>query len=261
MLPGRLRHAVKPLVPARLRRVLTRKCVWPPRGFVRFGSLRRLTPIGRYQGQERGQPVDRYYIEHFLSRHAGQDEYVVGDVRGHVLEVGDDDYTRKFGRFQGGGAVEKVDVLHADESNPRANLVGDLASGEGLPSEAFDCVICTQTLLLIYYVRNAVATLHRILKPGGVVLATVPGISQICRPDVDLWGDYWRFTTRSARLLFEELFEPEDVTVDAYGNVLAAVAFLHGIASEELKPAELDLRDPDYQLLIGVRAQKRRSAG
>jgi SAM-dependent methyltransferase len=209
-------------------------------------------------GGDRGQPIDRYYIERFLARHAGEASYVLGDIRGHVLEVGEDSYTRRFGRFGGPGpaAVERVDVLHADESNPAATIVGDLASGEGIPSETFDCVICTQTLLLIYDVRAAVATLHRILRPGGVVLATVPGISQICRPDVDLWGDYWRFTTRSARLLFEEVFPPEGVRVEAYGNVLTSVAFLRGLAAEELKEHELEVRDPDYELLITIRAEK-----
>jgi hypothetical protein len=117
-------------------------------------------------------------------------------------------------------------------------------------------VICTQTLLLIYDVAAAIRTLHRILAPGGTLLVTVPGISQICRPDMDVWGDYWRFTTLSARRLFEEAFEPADVTVESYGNVLAASAFLYGLAAQDLKRKELDPRDPDYQLIIGVKATK-----
>ena len=50
---------------------------------VRFGSFRRLTPISRLWGSDRGLPIDRYYLERFLERHAG-------DVRGHVLEFYDD---------------------------------------------------------------------------------------------------------------------------------------------------------------------------
>ena len=42
----------------------------------------------------------------------------------------------------------------------------------------------------------------------------------------------------------------------AYGNVLAATAFLHGIAAEELDAAELLQLDPDCPTLIAVRAQK-----
>jgi len=38
--------------------------------------------------------------------------------------------------------------------------------------------------------------------------------------------------------------------------VLAAVAFLHGLAAEDLRPEELDYHDADYELLITVRAIK-----
>ena len=104
--------------------------------------------------------------------------------------------------------------------------------------------------------RAAIVALHRILKPGGVLLATFPCISQISRYDMDRWGEYWRFTTRSAQRLFEEAFLPTNVSVESYGNVLAANALLHGLAAEELRHQELDHQDPDYQLLITVRAVK-----
>jgi SAM-dependent methyltransferase len=109
-------------------------------------------------------------------------------------------------------------------------------------------------LSVIYDVRAALRTLHRILKPGGVLLATVPGISQVCRPDRYLWGDYWRFTSLSARRMLEELFPGDEVTVEPYGNVLTATAFLYGVAAEELRRGELDPHDVDYELLIGLRS-------
>jgi SAM-dependent methyltransferase len=258
----RLKTVAKRVLPSRTQNwIRTRhRNVWPPVGTVRFGSFRRLTPISAVFGSDRGLPIDRYYIEDFLARHAGSAGYMAGDIRGHVLEIGDDFYTRKFGRWTGraspSGAVEKVDVLNVDAGSCEATIVADLASGDDIPSDTFDCVICTQTLLLVYDVKAAVRTLHRILKPGGVVLATLPGVSPICRPEIDVWGDYWRFTTLSARRLFEEAFSPADVTVDAYGNVLTAIAFLHGLAAEELRPAELHLRDPNYEVLVAVRARK-----
>jgi hypothetical protein len=46
------------------------------------------------------------------------------------------------------------------------------------------------------------------------------------------------------------------VTVQAHGNVLAAMAFLHGLVSEELRQDELDYFDPDYEVLITIRAVK-----
>jgi SAM-dependent methyltransferase len=168
-----------------------------------------------------------------------------------VLEIGGDAYTRQFG-----AGVDQTDVLHADESNPAATVIGDLAAGSGVPADTFDCIICTQTLQFIYDIRGAIGTLHRALRPGGVVLATAHGIGQISRPDQDLWGEYWRLTSRAARHLFEEAFPPENVTVESYGNVLATTAFLYGLAAEDLRRPELDLRDPDYELLVAIRAVK-----
>jgi SAM-dependent methyltransferase len=218
-------------------------------GQVRFGSLRRLHPIGEVFGVKRGQSVDRcidrYYITAFLAHHAA-------DIHGHVLEIADNTYTRRFG----GSRVQSADVLHAVPGNPTATIVADLTSATDVPSGRFDCIILTQTLQYIYDLHAALRTVHRLLKPGGVVLATVPGISQTSRYDAEQWGEFWRFTTLSARRLFGEVFPDYATTVQGYGNVLVALAFLYGLLSEELRREELDYHDPDYELLITIRAQK-----
>ncbi len=216
----------------------------PPVGQVSLGDLRRLAPISRKFGYDRGKPIDRYYIENFLARQAD-------DIRGRVLEIKDDSYTRKYG----GDRVEVSDVLDMDEDNRQATVVADLTSADHVPSNTFDCIIFTQTLQLIYNMRPAIQTLHRILKPDGILLATFPGISQISYEEC---GDYWcwAFTQLSVRRLFAESFPEENLRVEANGNVLAAIAFLHGLASKELHQEELDYRDPDYEVLITLRAVK-----
>jgi glycosyltransferase involved in cell wall biosynthesis/SAM-dependent methyltransferase len=212
---------------------------------VQFGTLRRITPVSQNWGLDRGLPIDRYYVEHFLARHAQ-------DLRGRVLEIEDDMYTRRFGS----NCVTSRDVLHVVEGNPRATIVGDLTCAEHIPSHTFDCIILTQTLHLIYDTRAALHTLHRILKPGGILLATFPGITRISHQE---WSDswFWGFKSASARRLFEEVFAAADVKVQTHGNVLTAVAFLHGLAVEELQQEELDHCDPDYEVLITVRAVKK----
>ncbi len=134
---------------------------------VQFGSFRRLTPISRDFGCDRGRPIDRYYIENFLERRSE-------DVRGRVLEIGENTYTRRFG----GERVTQSDILHVTEGEPQATIIADLASADHIPSNSFDCIILTQTLQLIYDVPAALRTIRRILKPAGVLLATFPGISQ-----------------------------------------------------------------------------------
>lgn len=230
----------------RLRHWLSGNGGSPPVGAVELGSLRRLTPISRHWGFERGQPVDRYYIENFLAARAV-------DIQGRVLEIASNDYTLKFG----GARVTKSDVLHAVPGNSQATIVADLQHAEQIPSELFDCIICTQTLLVIYDVRAALRTLYRILKPGGVLLVTVPGCAhQIAREDMERWGDYWRFTSLAVRRLFEECFQPAQIEIETFGNVLTAISFLHGLAAAELQPEELDYRDPNYEVTIAVRAVK-----
>lgn len=226
----------------KLLRYLNRKKI-----VVEFGSLATTTPASRVFGLDRGTPVNRYYIERFLASRAEL-------IRGQVLEVGGSDYSRRFG----GGQVERFEVLHATPGNPAATLVGDLADAGTLPANAMDCFICTQTLDCIFDVRQAVLGAHQLLKPGGVLLATMSGISQISRFDMERWGEYWRFTTASATRLFQPVFTG-GVEVGSCGNVLAAMAFLQGIAVEELPdPARLDEHDADYPLVVTVVAHKAR---
>jgi SAM-dependent methyltransferase len=217
---------------------------WRRRRPPRLGSLRRTTPIDANWGFERGTPIDRVYVERFIGGHAA-------DIHGRVLEIAAPDYTSRFGT-----SVEKVDILMASEGNPDATIVGDLADAPHIPDDSFDCAIVTQTLQFVYDIRAALATLHRILAPGGVLLATVPGITKISPPEDETWGEWWHLTSRSAQRLAEEAFGEGAVEVQAYGNVLTASGFLYGLAASDLKPEELDARDRLYEVIVGIRAVK-----
>ena len=240
---------LSPLAPGTLLRVaaseaLTRLRTRWSHGRVSFGDLRRTAPISRHFGYDRGKPVDRRYIEDFLRRHAS-------DIRGRVLEVGDNAYTRSFG----GAGVEKSEILHVDPDAPNATYCADLADGDGLPDAAFDCIVLTQTLHLIFDLKRAITTLHRILKPGGVLLLTVPGVSSV---DAGEWGStwYWSFTPAALDRSLKEAFRESEVVVTGYGNVLSAAAFLYGLAEDELRPHELNACDPQYPVIVAARAVK-----
>ena len=225
------------------RRFLIRSTRSPRVGSVKLGDLDRLTPISRDWGFDRGTPIDRFYIERFMAARAS-------DIRGRVLEVANNDYTLRYG----GERVTQSDVLHPVEGNPRATVVADLARPDASLEGCFDCIICTQTLQLIFEVRNAITQLHRWLKPEGVLLASLPGISQISREDMQQTGDYWRFTGASVQKMFDREFTGGAVDVEVLGNVFAAIAFLHGIAAEECDEASLLEADPQFQMLMTVRA-------
>lgn len=236
------------LLPPPLRRQLVRLTRWPPVGKVNFENLRRLEPISRSWGGDRGQPIDRYHVGQFLEQHRA-------DISGHVMEIGDNQYTRRFG----GKAVSQSDVLHVEADLPGVTIVADLAHAPHLSDNQFDCIICTQTLQLIPDMLAAVLTLHRLLKPGGVLLVTGPANSPLAIDEAKKWGDFWRFTTFGLHQLLSQAFAPEMVTVQGYGNVLSVTAFMYGLATEELTIDELNYADPQFELLVAGRAIKQRS--
>lgn len=240
LLPERLRKWVR--AQQRLRHLQTL-----PVGTVNFGDLRRLSPISAVFGQDRDLlTIERYYIEQFLARHSD-------DIRGRVLEMGDPAYIHKFG----GSKVSQADVLNYVEGNPQATIVADLTDAPQIPDNSFDCIIITQTLQMIFKVDEAIATLHRILKPGGVVLCTSHGMTRVARREgIDDWGEYWHFTSQSKRHLFRAHFTTENVEVSTVGNVFTCICNLHGLGAGEIDPAELDVHDPNYEMLVMVRAVK-----
>lgn len=207
-------------------------------------TLDAVGPVSRSFGEDRGTPIDRYYINRFLSDHRHL-------ITGTVLEIADDKYSRQFGNN-----VSGYEVLYINNDNPKATIIGDLTKPETLPKDTIDCFICTQTYNFIYDFSAAIKGSHRLLKPDGCLLATLAGPCQISRYDMDRWGDYWRFTTLAARKMFEAVFGEGNVTVDYHGNCLAAVSLVRGLAAEEIPAENLDVKDGDYEVIVTVVARK-----
>jgi SAM-dependent methyltransferase len=230
---SRFRRMLASVVPAALRRFAH------PSGVAQLAT----TPVSTQWGFDRGTPVDRWYIERFLAEHAG-------DIHGRALEVRNADYVERFGR-----GVVRADVLDIDATNPSATIVADLTAADHVPAGLFDCFVLTQTLQFIYDVPAAIRHAHRLLAPGGVLLATVPVVSRIA-PRYGLDVDYWRFTAAGCSRLFGDVFGPEQVEVRTDGNVLACMAFLEGAALEEIPTEKLAEDDPYHPLIVTVRAVK-----
>src|SRR5262249_10442558 len=152
-----------------LRRLQQRRLAAKPSadGRTHWGEFDRVSPISEFWGADRGRCIDRHYIEAFLQQH-------VSDVAGAVLEVNDDDYTREFG----GNRITRSDVTDIEPTNRRATIVADLRSAPAIPSNTYDCVILTQTLHVIFDAKAVLREVARIMRPGGVLLATLPFASR-----------------------------------------------------------------------------------
>lgn len=200
-----------------------------------------VNPLSYVWGTDRGLPVHRYYVEQFLAE-------FVSDIHGHCLEFQDDAYTTRFG----GSAVVTLDILHIDDSNPRATLVGDLTKPNNLPTNQFDCIICTHVLHVIFDVERAVQEIFRILKPGGVLLVAVPHVS-MCDPN---YHEMWRFTPEGLERLLGRVFGMPQVAMRAYGNSLTAAGEIRGMVAREFSRSELDQHDPRFAVEVCARAVK-----
>jgi SAM-dependent methyltransferase len=132
-----------------------------------------LEPLSDRYGWDRGTPLDRHYIEAFLAEQRAA-------VRGSVLELQDDAYTRAFGTDR----VSTSAVVDIDDANQRATLIADLSEPASLPAEAYDCIILTQTLHLIRRPERCLENCYRGLRPGGTLLATAPSLIRAARPRI-----------------------------------------------------------------------------
>lgn len=211
---------------------------------VSFGDLNRTSPLSIAFGYDRGGPVDRYYIENFLKANSPL-------IKGRILEIGDNEYTLKYG----GERIAQSDIFHVDETNTVAAYTGDISNAPHVPDNLYDCIIFTQTLHLIYDFKGALATCYRILKPGGHLIITVPGISHIAQ---DQWGEYWlwAFTAKSMKLILGEHFDKEKIKLETFGNVLVATAFLYGMGLPEISKKKMDVHDKHFQVIIAGIATK-----
>ncbi len=195
-------------------------------------------PVSRVFGLDRGEPIDRYYIDKFIDRERKSLSNVC-----RTLEVGELSYSNCF-------------FPNAEHEVLDYGLGMDLTKPGTIKENFYDVFICTQTLNFIYDVHGAIKGCYNLLKPGGVMLATVAGnISQISRYDMDRWGDYWRFTGKSIKMLIEESFG-NSVSIYPFGNSMAATAFIQGLCVEEVDTRLLDVCDSDYSIVIGIVAQK-----
>ena len=149
----------------------------------------------------------------------------------------------------------REEVLDISRDNPLATLVADLSKPDQFPEGQFDCFVLTQTMQFIYDVQSVVQSAHRLLAPGGVLLATVPSVSRIA-PRYGPTTEFWRFTAASCARLFGDVFGERNVEVRTHGNVLAATAFLYGAALEEIPHEKLDVDDPFFPIIVSVRATR-----
>ena len=223
-------HRLPDHVQTRLRRMRHR---------VRWGSLRRLSPVDGNYGYGRGTPVGRWYVGEFVAQHED-------DIGGRVLEVGDPTYTAARQ-----DRIDRLDILDIDPENLDATIVVDLADERSLPTGAFDCVIVTQTLQYTRDLDTSIENIWQSLRPGGVALITLPASARRDNGFADI--DRWRVLPAGLATMLERACSGAEIAVGSQGNVLAATAAVQGIAAEELRAGELEAHDETFPIVTWAR--------
>jgi len=200
-------------------------------------------PLSDWYGFDRGTPLDRFYIESFLEKHQAH-------IQGICLELQDDTYTKRFGQAR----ATKSDVLDINKNNKKATIIADLRNMTKTPPDSYDCIILTQVLQFIDLPSKALGECWRILKPGGVLLTTLPSISRIdCQSGIE--EDYWRFTKAGAKVIFSTQ-DWKQLQIESHGNCRSGLYFLAGVSKEEASSYSLNSHDENFPLIISVFAQK-----
>jgi len=206
----------------------------------RWGNLRRTRPFSANFGFERGTPIDRYYLQKFLEAHRA---YVSGDV----LEIQVPGYTHRYGHH--------IRHAHSVDINPdfQPTFLCDLAKSEDvIPDTSYDCFLLPNTLQHLRNLEGCLRHALRVIKPGGVILAS----SATFVPLIPDGPDYWRLSAAGWAEVLWRVWAGCEVRVESAGNCLAAVSAMLGLAQEELTSAELDVFDPRYPVLITLFCRK-----
>lgn len=130
-------------------------------------------------------------------------------ARGRVLDVGCGHMPFRGDALRVADAYEGFDVERRTEG---VTHVGNAEAMPEIPSASYDTVFSFEVLEHLPHPQRAVAEMGRVLKPGGVLLLSVPHLSRLHEEP----HDYFRYTVYGVRTLLGDAgFEVESVAPTA----------------------------------------------
>lgn len=171
---------------------------------------------------ERGAEVagwrSRYFSAATLALWRAASSAMRKHCRGSVLDAGcgRGGWRRTIEQYS--STYESVDVAPRGTHVP--TWIADVCDMPDVPANRFDTVVCHQVLEHVSQPWRALAELHRVTKPGGTIILSVPHLNRLH----ELPHDYFRFTQAGTRSLLNAAGFTSVESLDAYGGLLS---FLH----------------------------------
>jgi SAM-dependent methyltransferase len=96
--------------------------------------------------------------------------------------------------------VDSYEGFDIEARTDNVNYLGDIQDMRSVPSDTFDTAICLEVLEHVPDPFRAAAEIRRVLKPGGVLIASTPHLSRLHEEP----HDYYRYTHYGLRHLFTQ---------------------------------------------------------
>jgi SAM-dependent methyltransferase len=156
------------------------------------------------------------------------------ELSGDILDLGSGGTKASYHRFI--KFIKSYKITHTDlyKNIDQPDILKiNLEEKFNINNNNFDAVMCFNVLEHIYNYQNVIAETHRILKPGGIFVGSVPFlINYHADPN-----DYWRYTWQALEKIFvKNNFKIIDIKVLSLGPLTAAFSQMDYIIPKFLRP-------------------------
>lgn len=208
-------------------------------------TLKAIKKYSNKFGFDRGTPLDLFYMMQIFDKVDKYKSYQ------NSLEFGDLNYSKLFN-------TKNMFVLtHPEYANgviDKNQIVFDLNSSNIYNGTFFDLIISTNVINFTHNPFVSIKHHFAMLNDNGTLVLTVQSSMPVSDYDQKRWGDYWRLTMDSLAKLLEGY--PIEYELYSFGSFTTSIAFLCGIAAEELELNVLDEHDHRYPIGIGAIIKK-----
>jgi len=113
-------------------------------------------------------------------------------TRGNVIDIGCGDLPYSSIIVQ---KAERYDTIDIERRVPEVKFLGNVEKMEALADAEYDPAICLDVLEHVPHPFTALGEIHRVLRPGGTLVLTVPHLSRLHEEP----HDYFRYTKHGLR--------------------------------------------------------------